>query len=163
MSIPDPVTDPVPRHDLVVLGCGLLVFVASFLPWYSVTFAGGNAEAGLTGTYNAWHGLEGIGVLLLLFSVVVAAAEPFVGDGVPALPVRIVATVVAVAGAALVVTRSFDLPSVGIPGASSDLRWGGWVLIVLAIVQAGVSALRMVHAPRSPAAWDQPGAASGAG
>jgi hypothetical protein len=134
------------RHDAIAFGCGFLVFIASFLPWYGVTLSGGPAEAGLTGTFNAWHGLAGVGLILLLFSLVATAAEPFLGDAVPALPLRIGAAVLACVGAALVIIRSFSLPKVDVPGADVSLRWGGWVLIVLVVLQAMISVLRVVHA-----------------
>jgi hypothetical protein len=147
MSLPESESYSVARHDVIALLSGLLVFVASFLPWYSVTFGGGPAETGVTGTVNAWHGLAGIGLILLLFSLVVTAAEPYFGDdrSTP-LPASIAASVLACVGALFVVIRSLDLPSVAVPGASVGLRWGGWVLIVLVVVQALISVLRVVHA-----------------
>lgn len=145
MSVLEPESYSVPRRDLVALVCGLLVFIASFLPWYGVSLAG-PAESGATGTYNAWHGIAGVGLILLLFSLVVTAAEPYVSEGAAPRALKLAAAVLAVVGAALVVIRSFDLPSVDIPGATVGLRWGGWVLIVLVVVQAVVSVMRVVRA-----------------
>lgn len=146
MAVDEPAPGSATRHDAVAFGCGLLVFIASFLPWYQVSLGGGPAESGVTGTYNAWHGLAGVGLILLLFSLVVAAAEPFAGDAFPPLPIRLLAAALACAGAALVVVRSLKLPNVDVPGAEVSLRWGGWVLIVLVILQAMISILRVVHA-----------------
>ncbi|MGN6475013.1 MAG: hypothetical protein ACTHK4_15380 [Mycobacteriales bacterium] len=146
MGVDEPAQGSATRHDGIAFGCGLLVFIASFLPWYQVTLAGGPAESGVTGTYNAWHGLAGLGLILLLFSLVVAAAEPFAGDVFPPLPIRLLTAALACVGAALVILRSLNLPSVDIPGAQVGLRWGGWVLIVLVVLQAMISILRVVHA-----------------
>lgn len=149
-----------PRHDAAVFVGGLLVFIASFLPWYRVTVQGGPAESGVTGSVNAWHGLAGIGLIVLLVSVVVTAAEPFIGEDLPPLVLPLVAAVVACAGAALVVIRSLSLPGAGIPAATTRLSWGGWTLIVLVILQAMLSVLRAVHAndprPEGPVVPDVP-------
>ncbi|HEX4015303.1 MAG TPA: hypothetical protein VHX15_01075 [Frankiaceae bacterium] len=146
MALPEPDGYSVPRHDVIALVSGLLVFVASFLPWYALTFEGGPAESGVTGSFNAWHGLAGIGLILMLFSLVVTAAEPYFGeDGSTPLPVSIVAAVLACVGALLVVIRSLDLPTPDVPGVSAGLRWGGWILILLVVLQALISVLRVVH------------------
>lgn len=146
MAVDEPAPGSAARHDGAAFGCGLLVFVASFLPWYQVTLAGGPAESGVTGTYDAWHGIAGVGLILLLFSLVVIAAEPFAGDGFPPLLARLLSALLACVGAALVVARSLKLPGVDIPGAAVGLRWGGWVLVVLVVLQAMLSVLRVVHA-----------------
>ncbi len=134
------------HSDATVLASGLLVFIASFLPWYGVTIGGGPAEAGVTGTYNAWHGLAGAGLILVLFSLVVAAAPPFFGEELQRRPFDVAAAALACAGAVLVIIRSFDLPKIDIPGAEAKLRWGGWVLIVLLVIQALLSVMRAVRA-----------------
>jgi hypothetical protein len=134
------------RNDGTVLVSGVLVFVASFLPWYGVSFPGA-AEAGVTGTTNAWHGLAGLGLILLLFSLVVAAAGPFFGPNVPRLAANLAAAVLACVGAALVLIRSVSLPTVDVPGAHVGLKWGGWVLIILVVVQAALSVLRATRPP----------------
>jgi hypothetical protein len=146
MSIFEPETNSMGRHDLIALVSGLVVFLASFLPWYGVTFNGGPAETGVTGTVNAWHGLAGVGLLLLLFSLVVSAGEPYFSrEGSSTLPVAIGAAVLACVGALLVIIRSLALPSINVPGTSVALRWGGWILLVLVILQATISVLRVVH------------------
>ena len=135
------------RHDLVAVGAGFLVFVASFLPWYGVTFNGGQAESGVNGSVDAWHGLAGIGVILLLFSAVATAAEPMLlGENRPPRLVPAIAAVLACVGAAFVIIKSLALPNALVPGATVSLRWGGWVLLVVVVVQALVSVLRVVHA-----------------
>jgi len=134
------------RHEGAVIVSGLLVFVASFLPQYGVTFAGGEAEEGVVGTFSAWHNhLAGLGVLLVMFSLVVTAIAPFLGEAAARLPGTIAAAVLACAGAALVVVKSVSLPNVDVPGTDTTLRWGGWVLLVLVILHAMVTVLRVVH------------------
>ncbi|HVW81337.1 MAG TPA: DUF5336 domain-containing protein [Mycobacteriales bacterium] len=147
MTVYDPeVPAAMSRHDLVAVGAGVLVFIASFLPWYGVTFHGGLAEAGVNGSVDAWHGLAGVGVILLLFSAVATAAEPLLGEDRPTWLGPIVAALLACLGAAFVLVKSFSLPAPLVPGATTHLEWGGWILIVLVVVEALVSVLRVVHA-----------------
>jgi hypothetical protein len=130
------------RFDVALIVTGVLVFIAAFLPWYGVSFSGGEAEAGVTGTFNAWHGRAGAGVLLVLFSLVAAAGTPFFGEDAPARPLAVITALLAIAGAALFLQQSFALPDPDIEGVSVGLRWGGWILVVLVIVHAVTSVLR---------------------
>jgi hypothetical protein len=134
------------RHDLVAVGTGVLVFIVSFLPWYGVKFDGGLAESGVNGAVDAWHGLAGIGVILLLFSAVATAAEPMLGEDRPRWLGPVIAALLACLGAVFVLIKSFSLPTPLVPGATTHLEWGGWILLVLVVVQALVSVLRAVHA-----------------
>ncbi|HWA67089.1 MAG TPA: DUF5336 domain-containing protein [Mycobacteriales bacterium] len=142
---------PMSRHDLVAVGAGVLVFIASFLPWYGVKFDGGLAESGVNGSVDAWHGLAGVGVILLLFSAVATAAEPMLGEERPRWLGPIVAAVLACLGAAFVLLKSFSLPTPLVAGATTHLEWGGWILVVLVVIEALVSVLRVVHAGDRPA------------
>jgi hypothetical protein len=137
------------RSEMALLATGVLTFVASFFPYYSATFEGGVAEAGVTGTYSAWHGMSAVGVLLVLFSLVVMGSGPMLGEDTPARPLAIATAVLACAGAALVVVRSFNLPDLDIPGVTTSLRWGGWLLLVLVILHAALSVVRVVRPSRT--------------
>jgi hypothetical protein len=148
MSTPD--FKALPRHDQIALGSGVLVFIASFLPWYGLKVDGDSPLRALgahNSTTDAWHGLAAFGLILLLLSLAVTAAQLFVRENLPELPVSypIVAAGLACLGALFVLIKSFDLPSIGGAGASVGLRWGGWILIILSIVQAVISVLRAVH------------------
>lgn len=138
------------RHDLVAVGLGVLVFIASFLPWYGVKFDGGLAESGVNGSVDAWHGLAGIGVILLLFSAVATAAEPMLGEDRPVRLGPVIAALLACVGAAFVLIKSLSLPTPLVPGATVGLQWGGWILLVLVVLEALVSLLRVVHAGDRP-------------
>ncbi|HVX68245.1 MAG TPA: hypothetical protein VHA79_00985 [Mycobacteriales bacterium] len=145
MTFEEPEYRPASRSEMALVVTGVLVFIASFLPWYGVTFEGGLAEAGVTGTYNAWHGLTAAGLLLVLLSLVVTASGPMLGEDAPSRPLSIAAAALAAVGAVLVVVRSFDLPDLGIPGATSSLKWGGWILIVLVVLHAAICVYRAVR------------------
>jgi hypothetical protein len=121
---------------------GLLVFLASFLPWYGVT------GFGVTSSYTGWHaGLSALGLILLLLATGVTAAELFARDSLPQLPFAypLVEAGLAGVGAVLVVVKSLDLPADSALGDVA-LRWGGWILVLVTIGQAGITALRAVHA-----------------
>lgn len=141
-------TERPPRspYDVALIVTGVLIFIGAFLPWYGVSFEGGEAEAGITGTFNAWHGRAGAGVLLVLFSLVAAAGTPFFGEDTSARPLAIVTAVLAVAGAVLFLQQSFALPDPDIPGVSVGLRWGGWILVVLTVAHALISVWRALQA-----------------
>jgi hypothetical protein len=158
MSSSTPDFKAMPRHDQLILGCGVLVFIASFLPWYGVKFKGFGGFSGGSSTTDAWHGLAAFGLVLLLASLIVTAAEIFAKDSLPAAPVSyaIIAAGLACLGALFVIIKSFDLPSGGGPGFSVGLRWGGWLLLILVVVQAVLNLLKVVHAndaaPAAPSA-----------
>ncbi|HVT65511.1 MAG TPA: hypothetical protein VHD81_10170 [Mycobacteriales bacterium] len=149
MTFEEPMHHQASRSEMALLATGVLSFIASFFPWYSATFAGDVAELGVTGTYNAWHGLMAVGILLVLFSLVVTASGPLLGEEPPPRGLAISAALLACAGAVLVLVKSFDLPSLDIPGVTAHLRWGGWLLIALVLVHAVLCLVRAVQAPRS--------------
>ena len=136
-----------PRNEQWFLGAGVLVFVASFLPWYGVSynlsFAGVKSSG--SASINAWHSYATLGLLLIVAATVVAAAMAFTVDSLPELPVswNVVVTGLSVVGALLVVVRSLDLPSVSGPGASVGLRWGGWILLIACIAHAVLAVTRL--------------------
>ena len=141
------------RNEQMFLGAGVLVFIASFLPWYGVSynlsFAGVHTSG--SSSINAWHSYATLGLLLILAATVVAAVMLLAADSLPELPVswNVVVAGLSVVGAALVVIRSLNLPSASGPGASVGLRWGGWVLIVVCVAHAVLAVLRMREAGES--------------
>jgi len=130
------------RNDQIALGSGVLVFICSFLPWYGVSLGP------LSKTFTAWHGLAALGLILLLLATLTTAAEVFAKDSLPELPIAhpMLEAGLAALGALFVIIKSFDLPSGGAFGFDYGLRWGGYILIVLTILQAGINILRAVHA-----------------
>jgi hypothetical protein len=167
MSQPNSMPDlkSLPRNDLIVLGSGVLVFIVSlFFPWYGVKFKGvlSGFSPGNT-TTNAWHGLAAFGLILLLFGLFVVAAQIFAGSALPEIPIgySMIAAGLSVLGALFVIIKSFDLPSGSSFDASVGLRWGGWLLIILVLVQAVFSVIRAL-ASGEELPWHQLSAASGA-
>ena len=136
-----------PRNEQWFLGAGVLVFVASFLPWYGVSynfnFAGVKSSG--SASINAWHSYATLGLLLILAATVIAAVMALARDALPEIPMswNVVVTGLSVLGALLVVIRSLNLPSASGPGASVGLRWGGWILLIACIAHAVLAVLRM--------------------
>jgi len=135
------------RNDQLFLGAGVLVFIASFLPWYGVSynlnFAGIKSSG--SASINAWHSYATLGLLLLLAATVVAAVTLLAAESLPEIPVswNVVVMGLSVVGALLVVIRSLNLPSASGPGASVGLRWGGWVLLIACVAHALLAVIRL--------------------
>ena len=141
------------RNDQLFLGAGVLVFIASFLPWYGVSynlsFAGVKSSG--SASINAWHSYATLGLLLILAATVVAAVRMFAADTLPDLPVswNLIVMGLSVVGALLVVIRSLNLPSASGPGTDVGLRWGGWILLIACVAHAALAVLRMREAGES--------------
>lgn len=152
-----------PRNEQWFLGAGVVVFVASFLPWYGVSynlnFAGVKSSG--SASINAWHSYATLGLLLILAATVIAGVMDFARDTLPdtALSWNVVVTGLSAVGALLVVVRSLNLPSASGPGASVGLRWGGWILLIACIVHAVLAVMRM-RASGEPMPWAHHGGAA---
>jgi Family of unknown function (DUF5336) len=160
-SMPD--IKSLPRNDLIVLGSGILVFMVSlFFPWYGVKFKDAVAGFGGSDSTNAWHGLAAFGLILLLLALFVVAAQIFAAGALPELPVgySMIAAGLSVLGALFVIIKSFDLPSASGFGVSVGLRWGGWLLIILVLVQAIFTVLRALSSGEA-VPWQQHAATAG--
>lgn len=146
--MPAPDFRQLPRTDQAFLGAGVLVLIASFLPWYGVSydfkFAGVHSSG--SASINAWHSYATLGLLLMLAATALVAVQAFSpSTSLPDLPVswNFLAAAVAAVGALLVLIRSLDLPSASGPGGNVGLRWGGWLLIVFSIALAVIGAWRL--------------------
>ena len=131
-----------PRNDLGVLAAGALALIVSFFPYY-----GASAKAGgfsYSASVNAWHGTALLGMLLVVAAAIVAAIMAFSPDTLPktALSWNVVVLGLSVLGTVLVIIRSFTLPSASGPGIDYGLRWGGWLLIIVCIVQSVFAFMR---------------------
>lgn len=146
-----------PRNDQVVLGAGVLVFIFSFLPYYgaSGTVFGTHAST----STSAWHGWNVLGLLLLLAATLIAAAQVFAASSVPESPVslNLVVAGACALGAIIVVIRSFTLDHGSVGGFDYGLRWGAYLLMIAAVVQAAFAVLRL-RASGDAMPWDNRGA-----
>jgi hypothetical protein len=159
-SMPD--FKSLPRNDLIVLVSGVLVFIVSlFFPYYGASIK--ETVPGFSGSTstNAWHGLAAFGLILLLLALILVAVQVFAAGSLPDVPLgyAMIAAGLAVLGALCVIIKSFDLPSGSGFGVSYGLRWGGWLLMILVIVQAVFSILRALSSDEG-VPWQSSGGAA---
>lgn len=132
-----------PRNDQGVLAAGVLVFIASFFPFYgaSVHAAGIGASTSVT----SWHSYATLAVILLLAATVAAAAQLFAAESLPTLPVswNVVVAALSALGTLLYILRAFTLDSGSALGFDYGLRWGAYVVMVLAIAQTAFAVIRL--------------------
>jgi hypothetical protein len=138
------------RNDRILAVVGLLAFIDSFLPWYSVSVKSNGVDGlgaySASGSGNAWR--EGFGAwfpLLLLLAVGVLAVLPAFEQKV-ALPGGDAAlAIVGAVAAVLILLRWLTYPSVpsdGLYGSvSAGASFGTYIGLVLAIVTAVIGYL----------------------
>jgi hypothetical protein len=174
------IASPVPRRlskrDLIVITCGALVLVASFLPWETATSDG--AGVVYTGSAPAWNaGFATWSGSLLCAAAAAAAAARHLGhlSAVRGIGPNLAACALAVAGLVLLVLRLLTLPhsgSYGPPGSVGSYGYGpgfgAFAGTALAAVQAIAAVLNVraagekipsfsaVRAPHAPGGWDAP-------
>jgi hypothetical protein len=142
------------RDDLIFLIAGVLAFIFSFIDFahLSVTNVGTIAGSSIT----AWHGTGAIAAVLVLLSVGLAAYNVFSPgalDDMP-LPARVIAEGLAALGLLFFLIRWITLPGGTLFGQHYGyvLAWGGYVMLVLMIVQLvfGFLAIRSAGDSFSP-------------
>ncbi len=134
------------RLDLGTIGAGLVVFIASLLPYYTVSvegFGGGSA--------NAWHGFFGwFGALAALVGAGLLAAK--ILGVLPALPVPVRTAVLGCFALATLCTllALFVTPGGGCDDAGLGLcdaidqghGFGYWLALLATIAGTALAALR---------------------
>jgi hypothetical protein len=146
------------------IGAGLLAFIVSFFPWYSVSYAGFGESI------SAWN--TGIGAwlpVLMLMAAGVLIALPHFGVQVARVPLIWLA--LAAASVVIIVLRWVTLPddgglgTGGLLGADVGIEAGAgfglFVGLVVAVV-SGVAALLAFRAAPNQNTTPQPGPAYGA-
>lgn len=145
--------------DRVIAGGALVAFIAAFLPWYGVSFAGvGVTVSGWSAGFSAWAGallLTAAGVLLVLRR---AGATFNLGNVGPSVLVAGVAGI----GLLLVIIRWISFPRYH--GFDVGARYGIYIALIAGVaeVAAAVTAMResgepipwtqsSQHAPEQPA------------
>lgn len=153
-----------PRNDQGVLAAGVLAFVASFFPYYGYTVSGrSGAFLGVNASHSwtAWHSYATLGLLLVLAATLVAAAQVFASQALPAANVswNVVVLGLSALGTVLFVIRSFTFDSGDIGPLSYGLRWGAYVVMLLMLGQTAFAYLRM-RAAGDAMPWAQHGGAT---
>jgi hypothetical protein len=144
-----------PRNDQVVLGAGVLVFIASFFPYYGASYLGRSSSV------TSWHSYATLGLLLVLVATALAAVQVLSPSTLPESPVswNVLVFGLSALGAILYILRSFTLDSGSVGGLSYGIKWGGYVVMILMIVQAVFAFLR-VRASGDAMPWENRGGAT---
>jgi hypothetical protein len=142
------------RNDQGILGAGIVAFLASFMPFYGVSY---NLKGFIHGSYtvNAWHSYGFLGILLLLIAVGIVAVRVFANAAPPRLPIgpNLLVAGVASLGTLLLILRGFTYKSASGPGVSLGVKWGGY-LVMLAGVVVVIFAVMNFLASGEKLAWD---------
>ena len=131
------------RNDLGVMIAGAVALIASFLPFYGVSYKGN--FSGLDYSWTAWHSYGVLGILLVLIAAVVIAVKTFAASSMPTLPVglHVAAAALAALGTLLLILRAFTYPSASGPGGSVGVKWGAYILFIAGIAEVVFAILGM--------------------
>jgi hypothetical protein len=152
------------RNDQVILGAGILFLLLSFFaPFYGVSYHGAGGFGG-SASVTAWHSYGFLAVLLIIIAVAIVALRVFGNASLPALPIgpNLLVVVVSGLGTLLLLLRGFTYKSASGGGYSVGLKWGAWVLYILAIAVV-VGAVMNLMASGEKIAWDQTAMNKGGG
>jgi hypothetical protein len=143
------------RNDQVILGAGILFLLLSFFaPFYGVSYHGAGGFGG-SASVTAWHSYGFLAVLLIIIAVGIVAARVLGNASLPALPIgpNLLVVVLSGLGTLLLLLRGFTYKSASGGGYSVGLKWGAWVLYILAIAVV-VGAVLNLMASGEKVAWD---------
>jgi hypothetical protein len=142
------------RNDQGILGAGILFLLLSFfVPFYGISYNG--PGFGGSASVTAWHSYGFLGVLLIIIAVGIVAARVFGNASLPTLPVGVNLLVVALSGLGtlLLLLRGLTYKSQSGGGYSLGLKWGAYVIFILAIAVV-VFAVMNFMASGEKVAWD---------
>ena len=133
------------RLDLGTIGVGVLAFLASLMPYYTVSFKAFGVSS--SGSVNAWHGFFGwFGALCALAAAVVLLLH-LMGQ---ALPVPVRTTVLGLMAAALVCTilALFIFPGGDVSGVGIDTGhgFGYWLALLCTLAGTVLAGMRRSEA-----------------
>jgi hypothetical protein len=147
-----------PRKSQILLGAGLLAFIATFFPFDGIHLHGLGADE------NAWNGVAGVlGALAITVGFAVAVGQTFAAANMPTLGVS---WTFLTAGLGAVATLLFIIHWIALPSENVfgvhfglSLQWGGYVEIILCIVFTAV-AVTMLRESGEAMPWDGNGSSS---
>jgi uncharacterized protein DUF5336 len=148
------------RNDQIVLGTGVLAFIFSFFPYWGGSASGGGISA--SSSVTAWHSYSTIALLLILIGTALTAVVLFSKDSLPSMAVgpRWIAAGLCTLGAVLYLIRLFTLPSdstdFGAGKISYGVKWGGYLLLIIILVNAVFAVLNALSSEESKP-WEQGG------
>jgi hypothetical protein len=152
------------RNDLGAMVAGAVAFIASFFPYWGVSVKSSVPGFSASNSITAWHSYATVGLLLIFAGAIVIAVKAFAGDSVPTMPVgvHVLAAGLAGLGTILVIIRAFTINNVDLPGISSGVKWGAYVLFIAGIAETVFCVLGMRESGEK-VAWQSSGPAAPAG
>jgi uncharacterized membrane protein YhaH (DUF805 family) len=138
------------RNDLVVLGAGALMLVVSLLPWYGASYLGSSIST------TAWDaGVGAWGSVILVVAVAGVAAVRAFGGGVfpgnSAVIWNLVTAAVSGLAVLFILLRWATYPDPpSFPGFSAGAKFGTYLGLILAVVQAVFGTLLIVSTGQLP-------------
>lgn len=147
------------RNDLGVLIAGAVAFIASFLPYWGISYSV-KGFGGFSTTVNAWHGYAVIGLLLIFAGAIIVAVRVFGGTVLPDLGVgwHVIVAALAALGTLLVILRAFTYPHASFAGGSYGVKWGGYILFLAGLAETAFAILGMRESGER-IAFERPGGA----
>jgi hypothetical protein len=130
------------RNDQLVIGGGIVAFLASFMPYLGWSYGPYSISV------NAWHSYAILGLLFIFAAAVITALRVFGNTSMPSLPVgpNVLVAGLAVLGTLLVLIRALTV-------AHFSLQWGGYLLLLAGIAEAA-GAFMNFQASGEKVAWD---------
>lgn len=129
------------KLDLAQIGLGLLIFIASLMPFYTASFKSGGFSA--SASANAWHGFFGwFGVLLALGAAGVLVAVLFLKVAVPST--RLMVLALFGAAAVCLILALFVTPggNINAPGYDTGHGFGYWLALLCSLGAAALAFMR---------------------
>jgi hypothetical protein len=125
------------RDDLIFLIAGLLAFIFSFIDFAHLSISNVGTISG--SSITAWHGTGALAAVLVLLSIGLSAYNVFSPGALDDMPLapRVIAEGLAALGLLFFLIRWITLPGGTLFGQHYGyvLAWGGYVMLVLIIVQ----------------------------
>jgi hypothetical protein len=143
-------------YDLGIIGAGAVAFIASLLPFYTISVSAGGL-GGASGSVSAWHGF--FGWFAVLVALVTSAAVALALFNVVKLPMPVHQIAVAGFGLALLclLLALFVDPNGGCGGVGGIIQcdigrgFGYWLALIAVLAGAVLSVLRMRESTASGA------------
>ncbi len=129
------------KFDLGQIGLGLLIFIASLMPFYTYSFKAGGFST--SASVNAWHGFFGwFGVLLALGAAGVLVAALMVRVAIPSM--RMVVLGLFAAAAICLILALFVMPggNISAPGYDDGHGFGYWLALLCSLGAAALAFMR---------------------
>lgn len=130
------------KFDLAQIGLGVLLLIASLMPFYSYSVSSNGVDYG-GASFSAWHGFFGwFGVLLGVAAAGVLAAALFGNVAIPSL--RLIVLGLFGASAVCLLLALFIIPGGGYdaPGFSSGHSFGYWLALLCALGGTALAFMR---------------------